>query len=152
MVFYNHKVSSVPNELSRYLDLGLYASSGGVPFTISSNLVYALHTALAQFKPKRFDEIISLSSWLRSRLSESGFQLIGPEKHTSPAVITIALPEPVNSEDVGDQLREAGYLLSYRSQYLLERNWIQICLMGGCTRKTLTPLTGLLAGLCVPTY
>jgi len=150
MVFYNHKVSSAPNELPRYLDLGLYASSGGVPFTISSNLVYALRMALMGFESKRFDEIIFLSSWLRSRLSETGFQLIGPKEHTSPAVITIVLPESVSSENVGDQLQEAGYLPSYRSEYLLERNWIQFCLMGECTRETLVPLIDLLAGICVP--
>ncbi len=146
MVFYNHEASPAPQELPRYLDLGLYASYEGVPFTISSNLVYALHTALTRFESRRFDEIAALSSWLRSRLIESGLRLVGPEGHnTSPAVITIALSEAVSSENIGDQLLKAGYLLSYRSEYLHERNWIQICLMGECVRETLTPLVDLLA-------
>ncbi|MDQ4077371.1 MAG: aminotransferase class V-fold PLP-dependent enzyme, partial [Chloroflexota bacterium] len=41
MVFYNHEVSPAPDALPRSLDLGLYASYDGVPFTISSNLLYA---------------------------------------------------------------------------------------------------------------
>ena len=35
------------------------------------------------------------------------------------------------------QLQKAGYLLSYRSGYLLKRNWIQVCLMGEVSRQNL---------------
>jgi aspartate aminotransferase-like enzyme len=152
MVFYNHQVSAAPQELPRYLDLGLYAACHGVPFSISSNLVSALHTALTRFDATRFDEINALSSWLRLRLIESGLQLVGSAEHASPAVITIAVPPSVRSARVGDELQESGYLLSYRSEYLLARNWIQICLMGERDRETLAPLIELLAGLCVSPF
>src|SRR5437899_8028587 len=49
---------------------------------------------------------------------------------TSPAVITIALPSELNSVKIGESIQESGYLLSYNSEYLRRRNWIQICLMG----------------------
>ena len=40
MVYYNHTVKPAPESLPRCLDLGYYAVENGVPFTISSNLVY----------------------------------------------------------------------------------------------------------------
>src|SRR5262245_57152931 len=45
MVFYHHELQPAPG-LPRYLDLGYYAAQQGVPFTTSSNLLYALQTAL----------------------------------------------------------------------------------------------------------
>ena len=149
MVFYNHKVRPAAKWIPRYLDLGFYAACNGVPFTISSNLVYALNTALQFIGPKRFNEIATISSDLRSRLANLGFQLVGTNKNTSPAVITIALPDMVESEMIGDQLKQAGYLVSYRSGYLLKRNWIQICLMGEINRETIDPFVELLSLLCL---
>jgi aspartate aminotransferase-like enzyme len=141
MVFYSHNVLPSPTLLPRYLDLGLYATSKGIPFTISSNLVYALRTALEHHQPdKAFGEIADLSVWVRASLRDLGFRLIGPDAHLSPAVITIALPPTMSSESVGRRLEEAGYALSYRSEYLLERNWVQICTMGECSRERITPL------------
>jgi len=112
-------------------------------------LVYALNTALQFIGPKRFNEIATISSDLRSRLANLGFQLVGTNKNTSPAVITIALPDMVESEMIGDQLKQAGYLVSYRSGYLLKRNWIQICLMGEINRETIDPFVELLSLLCL---
>jgi aspartate aminotransferase-like enzyme len=151
MVFYNHKILPAPNALPRYLDLGLYAANQGVPFTVSSNLLYALRTALRRFASKgSFDEIRDLSFWLRFKLRELGFRIVAPEEHASPAVVTIPLPQTISSERMGRQLEETGYCLSYKSQYLLKRNWIQICLMGECSRKTLLPLLDVLQKLCGP--
>ncbi len=45
---------------------------------------------------------------------------------------------------VARQMQKAGYLLSYGSEYLLRRNWIQICLMGEYSRDD---LMGMLAAL-----
>ena len=59
---------------------------------------------------------------------------------TSPAVITITLPVDINSTKVGQQLQEAGFLLSYNSEYLRQRNWLQICLMGEFAKEKLVSL------------
>jgi aspartate aminotransferase-like enzyme len=145
MVFYNHDILPSPTLLPRYLDLGLYATNKGIPFTISSNLVYALKTALENHQPeKTFVEITELSTWLRAKLCYLGFQLIGSEDQLSPAVITIALPREMNSESIGHHLEEKGYFLSYRSQYLLQRNWVQICLMGESSRESIILLLKIL--------
>lgn len=145
MVFYNHTVRPAAERLPRYLDLGLYASNDGIPFTVSSNLVHALQKSLTDFQPEtHFENLQDLSRWLRSTLHSMGFRLVTRDEHASPAIITIALPEGIQSKNLGSQLEEAGYFLSYKSQYLLNRNWIQICLMGECSQEKLAPLLDLL--------
>ncbi len=119
-----------------------------MPFTTSSNLLYALRSAVDRFEPSRFQAIRAVSSWLRSELRKSGFTIVGISAPNSPAVTTIALPETISSEWVGRKLNEAGFQLSYRSRYLRERNWIQICLMGEVDQESLIPLLALLSRLC----
>lgn len=48
----------------------------------------------------------------------------------SPGVVSIVLPETIPSRRFGDELARKGICLSYESRYLLERNWIQLALMG----------------------
>ena len=149
MVFYNHQVLPAEEHLPRYLDLGYYAQQEGIPFTFSSNLLHALHAAVRGVNwDKRFSELLETSAWLRAKLIESGFELIGGNTHTSPAVITIALPDSMNSVTIGNHLKESGFLLSYNSDYLRGKNWIQICLMGEIAREKVVALTGALNRIC----
>jgi aspartate aminotransferase-like enzyme len=139
-VFY-HRTMAPSSSLPRYLDLGLYTISGGIPFTHSSNLMTALHASLQRLYPAaRYESIAKQSAWLRTELASLGFQIVAPEEHATPAVITISLPEGLNAAAVGNELAEAGCLVSYQSVYLLKRNWIQICLMGEYTRPMLDAL------------
>jgi aspartate aminotransferase-like enzyme len=147
MVFYHHDVKPAP-KLLRYLDLGYYAAQQGIPFTHSSNLIHALQTSLKRTSwQDKFAQIRDTAIWLRARLRELGFQIVAPDPHASPAVITLALSPELSSKSVGWQLQKAGYLLSYKSDYLLHRNWIQICLMGEWTRDHLAALPELLVEL-----
>lgn len=149
MVFYHHQLSPAPTQLPRYLDLGYYAQQDGIPFTHSSNLVYALLTALRRTDwTEKMRQIADISTWLRARFSELGLQVLAPEAHASPAVFTLVLPPGVSSQIIGAQLRQAGYLLSYQSSYLVARNWIQVCLMGQWEPERLKALSELLASLC----
>jgi aspartate aminotransferase-like enzyme len=149
MVFYNHQVLPADDQLPRYFDLGYYAQQDGIPFTFSSNLLHAIHAAVRGVNwEKRFSELVEISAWLRSKLIESGFDLIGGNVNTSPAVITIALPETLNSVTIGNLLKESGFLLSYNSDYLRGKNWIQICLMGEIAREKVVALTGALNRIC----
>lgn len=140
MVFYNHTLTPAPYSLPRYLDLGFYQACGGVPFTHSSNLLQALQVALKRCGEEKFSGLVELGDWLRGELRELGFELITADELATPAVVTLALPTSLNSCSVGKQLHKAGYLLSYGSEYLLQRNWIQICLMGEFSRETLVEL------------
>lgn len=149
MVFHNHAVTTQPEHLPRYVDLGYYSQQQGVPFTFSSNLLHALHAAVKHVDwEKRFADTIDLSAFLRDRLRELGFELVGSHSETSPAVITIELPSELNSLKIGGLVQESGYLLSYNSEYLRRRNWIQICLMGECTREKVVSLLNAMNRVC----
>lgn len=149
MVFYHHELAAGSARLPRYLDLSYYAAEHGIPFTFSSNLLHALHAAVKRVSwEKRFVGLEDLSGWLRPRLRDMGFQLIGNGAKISPAVITIALPESLNSTRIGGLIQEAGYLLSYNSEYLRRRNWIQICFMGDCAKEKLVSLLNALNRAC----
>lgn len=148
MVFYNHDLAPAPKALPRYLDLGYYAAQSGMPFTQSSNLVYALQTALTRIDwTEKYAEIAEVGAKLRARLREVGLQVLAPEGHAAPAVVTIALPPEISSKTIGGLLKKGGTLLSYNSGYLLQRNWIQICLMGEWPREHLETLPDLIADL-----
>ncbi|HET7522461.1 MAG TPA: aminotransferase class V-fold PLP-dependent enzyme [Bacillales bacterium] len=148
MVFYHHHIE--PNaQLPRYLDLGLYRAKQGIPFTHSSNLVYALKASLQRFEDQEiFTRQAQLHTWLREKLSRLGFSVIGSGPQTSPGIVTIPLPKHVDSVTVGEALDEAGFLLSYRSSYLLVRNWIQISLMGEHSREQLRLMIERLSQFC----
>lgn len=149
MVFYHHEIEPAPRTLPRYLDLGLYAKSHGIPFTQSSNLVRALQTAIKRVSwHKRFVELAEMSTWLRTRLRGLGLDIMSSEADAAPAVVTMVLPSERDAGVIGRELEQAGYLLSHNSAYLRRLNWIQICLMGECSREKLVPLLTLLERLC----
>ncbi|HSU55537.1 MAG TPA: aminotransferase class V-fold PLP-dependent enzyme [Candidatus Dormibacteraeota bacterium] len=149
MVFYNHEIQPRARQLPRYLDLTYYQTQQGVPFTFSSNLLHALNAAIKRVAwEKRFSELKGLSDWLRPKLRGLGFSLIGDTAETSPAVVTIALPADMNSQKIGTLIQESGYLLSFNSEYLRKRNWIQICLMGECAKEKLVSLLNAMNRVC----
>lgn len=139
MVFHQDGISKA--DLPRYLDLGCYGQEDGVPYTVCSNLVAALGIALDRHRPEdRFPKIASLAACLRAGLREHGLRILAPDDYASPAVTTIVLPPEVSSPRVGRELERRGYELSYLSGYLVERNWIQVCLMGEHTCEELAEL------------
>jgi aspartate aminotransferase-like enzyme len=118
--------------------LGSYFEKAGVPFTVGSNLVHALKAAVEQVRPAtRFTEIAEHAERVRAGLAALGLATVANGVETSPAVVTIALPRTLPAVRLGDALAAKGLLLSYRSEYLLARNWIQICLMGEYSVQTL---------------
>ena len=149
MVFYHHEVAPSPRSLPRYLDLGYNAAKQGVPFTFSSNLLHALHAAVKRVRwDEHYAKLVELSTWLRTRLRELGFELIGDGAATSPAVVTIALPAGLDSARIGALVQESGYLISYNSDYLRRKNWIQVCLMGECAKEKVVSLLNALNRVC----
>ncbi len=131
MVFHNHALAPAPDDLPCSIDLGLYHQGDGIPYTIQSNLIYALLAALRSHDwEKRFDDVRDWSKTIRRKLAEIDAPILAPDSCAMPAVVTVALPPIHSSEAIGDMLRDHGVLISYRSGYLLERNWIQACMMG----------------------
>lgn len=131
-VFHGEAAAPSSGNLPRYLDLSLYEESQGPPFTVSSNMLYALREALvgeAEWN-SRYGSIRDLSALVRLRLREAGLHVVAPEGHESPALVTIVLPGEVPSGELGPELEKSGYFLNWRSPYLVRRNWMQIALMG----------------------
>lgn len=140
LVFHHHEIEP-SDSLPRYLDLGYLAAKRGLPFTTSTNLVYALSAALdrhdglgSRTAAKRTvgdgaGSLRELMGALRNELEAAGWRILAPSAVSSPAVVTLA-PAPLSALDLGEWLEERGFWLSYRSEYLVRRNLIQICLMG----------------------
>jgi len=63
-------------------------------------------------------------------------------------VVTVALPKKMNSLKIGGLIQESGYLVSYNSEYLRKKNWMQICLMGECTREKVVSLLNAMNRVC----
>jgi aspartate aminotransferase-like enzyme/GNAT superfamily N-acetyltransferase len=149
---FHHDAPAVRPDLPRYLDLGFWAASDGIPFTHSSNLIMALDVALAEVERLTGGRCGdgSLAAWFRGELRAAGLMLKADEAHASPIIVTVALPSVTRASDVGAALEQRGFLTSHRSGYLAARNWIQFSLMTNPTRESLLELIGHLRTLAVP--
>ena len=136
IVFHSDPIDPAPEKLPRYLDLGLYASGDGIPFTQSSNLIFALKISIESTDWwRKYERVRSLHDYIRPQLAALGATFLVPAEKCNPAVLTLPMKPGVNSVGVASQLESAGFLVSARSSYLSDRNWIQICLMGDLTER-----------------
>lgn len=149
LVFHNFEPASQPDRLPGYLDLGHWAAHASVPHTHSSNLVNALATALRAVTPDRMQRIRDHAAWLRSALRAEGCALATPDALACPGIITLELDDDFAAEAIGTALEQRGFLLSFRSRHLLERNWLQISLLGDPARSSLEALLAALRALGV---
>ncbi|MBL9188431.1 MAG: aminotransferase class V-fold PLP-dependent enzyme [Opitutaceae bacterium] len=140
LVFHDYKPRPEPERISGYLDLGHWAAYDSSPHTHSSNLVAALATAVGLATPARMDRIRENARWLRAELHARGFTLLAPDHAACPAMITFSLPDGQNAAQLGEELEQRGFALSFRSSHLLARNWIQISLLGDPPRAGLARL------------
>jgi aspartate aminotransferase-like enzyme len=147
LVFHAEAIGPSPH-LPHYLDLGSYARSGSVPFTTSTNLVSALAASLARSAGRDgFIHRQRLATWLRPRLEELGFRLMAPTPIAAPMVLTLLPPPGVAALALGEALEEREIWVSYRSSYLVERDLLQVCLMGEHHRWELVELLEVLTAL-----
>jgi len=131
IVFHNGDTCSASTRIPRYLDLGFAMAQQGVPFTQSSNLLDALGASLAEMDwPARFRRLALDGTWLRRAMESRGWRVLADARHASPAVHTLIPPAGVSARALGERLRDAGWLISFESGYLRERNWLQVCLLG----------------------
>lgn len=129
----------------RYLDLAAYRDAGGVPYTQSSNLIAALDAALARDWPLRWQQVADADRSLRARLRNLGLAIVADDAVAMPGVITLALPPHLSSQRLARRMERSGYQLASRSEYLVRRNWLQICLMGEWAPAAMDILSDVLA-------
>ncbi|MDR2429837.1 MAG: aminotransferase class V-fold PLP-dependent enzyme [Puniceicoccales bacterium] len=145
IVFHRNATIEQRLDIPSYLDLGYWILQNGVGFTHSSNLVAALATSLAeQDFEERFKVIAGRDAWLRDALKDSRFEILTHGPGACPAVLTLIPRHGANAWETGLALEDEGFVLSYRSNYLRERNWLQISLMGAPSLETLSTLVSLL--------
>ena len=77
-----------------------------------------------------------------------GFNVVGSTADGAPGIVTIALPEQIDSVQAGHALQVAGYDLSFNSDYLVQRNWLQISLMSQPSVQQLRAVVHTLRRLC----
>jgi aspartate aminotransferase-like enzyme/GNAT superfamily N-acetyltransferase len=148
LVLVNGALAPHRAEVPRYLDLALWLRHGSVPFTHSSNLVSALEAALERTDwGAHIERTARDARWLREALRARGLALVAPESCASPGVASIALPVQTPSPAVAGGLERLGYEVAWRSGYLMERNWIQVALMGDYDRAALRGLPAAIAQL-----
>jgi aspartate aminotransferase-like enzyme len=139
IVFHRERIQG-GNHIPRYLDLEMYQNHGSIPYTHSSNLVKAMNRACGLVDYEKTARIALLA---RKRMKENGWNVLGNESY-SPGIITISLPETVSSRNIGDYCRKKGVLISYESDYLLKRNWIQAAFMGAISEQEAEEAIGIL--------
>ncbi len=148
LVFHDYAPRSEPERLPGYLDLGHWAAHQSVPHTHSSNLLNALAVAVRQATPERMQRIQDHAKWLRAELRALGFSLVAPESVACPGIVSISPEQGISAAEIGDELEMRGFWLSYRSSYLLQRNWIQIALLGDPARASTEKLLRVLRIVC----
>lgn len=135
--------------IPRYLDLAGYETADGVPFTHSSNLLAALDCSLSQTNwAAKFERVAADSRRLRRELTRRSLPPVAREKVAADGVVTVEIPRDVRTAEVASALLERGIEIAWQSQYLVERNWMQVALMGEVDETALRSLPGVLAA-CV---
>jgi len=142
-VFHERPLAAAPNDLPRSLDLAHCAAHEGIPSTLSSNLLRALQTALLRTDWTAHQQrLAAAGARLRQLCRAAGLELLVPDGLAAPAVLTVVAPADVSSHAVGLRLEAAGTLVSHASTYLVQRNWLQLCLMGEWSDAELPALPG----------
>jgi aspartate aminotransferase-like enzyme/GNAT superfamily N-acetyltransferase len=146
IVFHRDAPRTFPR-IPRYLDLSLYVAANGVPFTLPSAQLSALRVAVSlASRPGTYDRLADLSARLRQGLRQLGLEPLADDAISCPGIVTLDLGTDNSAERIGDGLARAGIALSYQSEYLRSRNWIQVALMGQCSREKITALLESLKG------
>jgi aspartate aminotransferase-like enzyme len=131
-----------------YFDLAQYLNKSGVPFTLSSNLLDALKASIRQkltYKQYSLREVYSEK--ISVILSSAGL-LRFDHKHTH--VFTL-VPSPDEYDMLLEAFMRAGLIVSYESEYLRKRKWIQLALFNFYTERELISVVNKLEELVLST-
>lgn len=147
-VFHEEMIKQT-NSLPRYLDLGIYAESGGIPYTQSSNQVRALAAALERYEQpeKIYDQMSNRFLTIRRGVEEIGCSVLANDEDAAPTILTIAPPKGECAQQLGDNLYLNGFSVHYESSYLREKNWLQISCINEVNRKEINRLFQVMKGL-----
>lgn len=122
LIFSNTTILPARN-MPVYLDLDRYLQNNGVPFTISYSLVKGLLSALnIQKQQSAWHNFKVNAQLIFERLYAAG---IIPFANANTLIFTVVLNKQ-SAFELGRMLESNGVYTSFRSNYLMERNWLQI--------------------------
>jgi aspartate aminotransferase-like enzyme len=123
LIFSN--IDPIPSPaIPSYLDLGQYFAKSGVPFTISSNLIAALNVSISQkLSEQQYNLICRYRDVIANLLHQAE---LTPFSYTNSFVFTLTPGD--NYDSLLEQFRECGLVISFESEYLRRRKWIQLAL------------------------
>jgi len=130
LVFSNERIEPDDN-IPTYLDLGYYFQKDGIPFTISSNLIFALNEATNfTTTSSHLKNISELSSYLIQKLKAfANIEILNTKYALQSHIITIKPMHGLLSTALGNALMKKNIDTSFNSKYLVERNFLQIAIM-----------------------
>jgi len=116
-----------------------------VPFTISSNLVQALHISIQQ-------KLTTAQFELAQLYSEKFFTILNeydlvPYGNARARVFTIMLPKEVSNEFIS-RMTGNQVIVSHESEYLKKRAWVQLAVFGYYQQEQLEYACKVLHQLC----
>ena len=126
-VIFSNIELSVKKDTPVYLDLYHYSLKSGIPFTISSNLLKALHVSICQkFREEHFE--------LLDRYGREFFKILNnydliPFSNKNAKVFTIVTSQK-SQQIFFHSLKDRNILLSNESDYLKKRQWWQLATFG----------------------
>jgi aspartate aminotransferase-like enzyme len=133
-IVFSNVQPATSHHIPAYLDLGEYAMKKGVPFTLSSNQLNALFCSLKQkLHPPQY----ALVEIYRKKISDllAAADLL-PFDNGSSYVFTL-VPPPDEYDRLLKAFRRAGLVVSFESDYLKKRKWIQLALFNFYTEREL---------------
>jgi len=116
-------------------------------FTLPSPQVLALEEVLrsyyadAEAADRRFRHYAELGAWVRGELRARGCSLVTAEEFAAPTICTFPLPERAV-----ERCRARGFRIAYESQYLRERGWGQISVMGDLNERMIAKVFDAVCG------
>ena len=147
LIFFNSLLHIPEDSVPLYLDIWHYIRKNGMPFTMNSNSLYALGTAVGSIDINlKYKNIKEKSSWLRNQVIDLNYDVISLKSNAlHPAIITIRLPQSISSTAFGKYLAQHNITISYGSDYLVRQNLIQICLFSEITNDDLIYIVNILS-------
>jgi len=85
---------------------------------------------------KKREKALRQVKFLRKICKNNGIRLSSSENHSNPRMLSLDLPNTINSITLGEKLRKAGFNTGFESTHLKRKNRLQICFFGDVPNKT----------------
>lgn len=132
LVFFENDVLIMTTKaIPKYMNIKYHTDTNLVPYTISTNLFYALVHAFDGISNADHQARIKLiSDYIYSELALIGFSFLGRYEDMMPGIISIVCPRDINSHELGVELEKNHFYVNFGGAYLKKGNYFQICIMG----------------------